>query len=241
MIQRSRVVIPAVLLLFLSSAALGVRGAVRGIAEPFEGIERLTSAASAPDPEPPEFVVPDLEIAIEAPPVPEGETGTMATLINDAPAMTTWEQWKSQAIAALPEHLREGSDYRRAIDEYYSQAAEEAFHLRYIRIDFNRPPVGGYDIGEVGFTDIDEQTAAKDSWVVLWDEWRAREIASLPEAWRNDPNRLAAIDTTYKENVNLQGGGVTRQLVYLNNIRLEVEVYVYPDATEEVFGSEVDP
>jgi len=244
MIQRSRVVTPAVLVLFLSSAALGVRGAVRGIAEPFEGIERLTSADSAPDPEPPEFVVPDLEMAIEAPPVPEGETGTMATLINDAPAMSTWEQWKSQAIAALPEELRRDSDYRRVIDHFYRLAVGESLDDFSVDIISRPPPAGGYDIVEVGFevgfTDIDEQTAAKDSWVALWDEWRAREIASLPEAWRNDPNRLAAIDTTYKENVNLQGGGVTRQLVYLNNIRLEVNFMSDQQVTKEYFGTEVD-
>jgi len=240
MIQRSRVVTPAVLLLFLSSAALGVRGAVRGIAEPFEGIERLTSADSAPDPEPQEFVVPDLEIAIEAPPVPEGASGTMAPLINDAQETTSWDQWKSQAIAALPEELRKESDYRRAIDDLYRRAVGDSLDDFSVDI-INRPPVGGYDIGEVGFTDIDEQTAAKDSWVVLWDEWKAREFESLPESLRNDPNWLSVIDTTYNEMVKLQSGGMTIEVHNLIEVGIELTVYSEPQSTQEFFGSEVDP
>ena len=53
MTHRSRVVTPAILLLFLLAAVVGVRTAVRELASPFEALERLARLpkASAPDPD----------------------------------------------------------------------------------------------------------------------------------------------------------------------------------------------
>ncbi|HKS16118.1 MAG TPA: hypothetical protein VJU16_02340, partial [Planctomycetota bacterium] len=69
-----------------------------------------------------------------------------------------------------------------------------------------------------------------------------QEIAALPESLRNDANWLSVIDTTYNEMVGLKGGGVTRQFMYINNIRFEVEYYADSSPGTEVFDdAQVDP
>jgi hypothetical protein len=79
--------------------------------------------------------------------------------------LKTWIAWRRSSIDALPKDLQEESDHRRAIDEQFRVAIrgflseELAVSLDPGELDIdiiNRPPVGGYDISGVGFTDIDE-------------------------------------------------------------------------------------
>jgi len=213
----------AVLLILAGFTA--VRSTVRQIALPFEGIERLAKAHKASAPETSLEFEPSLEFVLDAPQEPDEEAGTLTPNIEMEVRTTEWDQWKAQAIAALPEELRSDSDHRRAIDELYLQAVGQ--FLDEISVDIiNRPPVGEYDIGGVGFTDIDERTKdfpgfvtreqarnevyhlraqpeKPDAWTAFWEDWKAQAIASLPEAERNDPNYLKVIDTTYEEMVNL--------------------------------------
>ena len=79
------------------------------------------------------------------------------------PLVQTWIDWRRRALDALPPSLRDDSDHQRAIDETYRRAIR-GFLSEEVAVTYDpegldiisRPPVGGYDIGGVGFTDIDE-------------------------------------------------------------------------------------
>src|SRR5688572_23636977 len=100
------------------------------------------------------------------------------------PLVEPWIDWRRQALAALPESLRNDSDYQRAIDDTYRRAirgfqSEEAAASydpeTFVDI-INRPPIGGYDIEGVGFTDIDEQATREsghESYAIVRPDSRA--------------------------------------------------------------------
>lgn len=124
-----------------------LRGAARELALPLDGLERLARAPRTPTTEPDTAIETAFEIAAEIP-----ETATPPT---EPPAETDpWDDWRAQAIAALPEELRTDSEHRRAIVELYNGAVGQS--LVEISVDFinNRPPVG---VHEGPFTDIDER------------------------------------------------------------------------------------
>jgi len=72
--------------------------------------------------------------------------------------LAEWDQWKSQTIAALPESIREDSDYRKAIEEVYARACGPILDSAQIRDVVAEVEVS---LQMVGFTDIDEQTEAE--------------------------------------------------------------------------------
>ena len=208
---------------------LGVRGAAREIAAPFQGIDQLVRTAR---PQPPmSEPEPEMEIPIESPIEPELEPESMATLANDTPKKSEWVQWKDRAIAALPEELRLDSDQRRAIDSLYLSAAGESPD-EFVADIISRPPVGGgYEVNGVGFSDTQvlEEFYIPDSetqvtWTAFWADWKARAIAALPEAERNDPNRLKEVDTTL-ERLSLGTSGPSHQETQWKEIAFEVTFY----------------
>ena len=243
---------------------LGARGAAREIAAPFEGLDRLAQARTSPPSESPDPTRYDYEIPPMAPEEPEHESGTMATVTHDAPAKSEWEQWREQAIASLPEDLREGSVHRQAIEVFYLrnvgvlEESESLINGGLAQTEdvtdysiISRPPIGGYDIGGVGFTDIDEradslpsyvtpesarslvydlraQPEIPDAWTVFLEDWKARAMAALPEAERNDPNRLKEIDTTL-EMLKRSVGPVLQER---NWGQLQFEVMIYQEKAQ---------
>ena len=174
-----------------------------------------------------------------------GAADEWADSTANASTKLAWAEWKERAILALPEDLRHDSDQRRAIDWLYLSAAPES--LDELSVDLiSRPPIGGYDIGGVGFTDIDEradslpgyvtpesarslvydlraQPEIPDAWTVFLEDWKARAMAALPEAERNDPNRLKEIDTTLE--MLKRSVGPVHQERHWGQIQFEVMIY----------------
>ena len=127
------------------------------------------------------------------------------------PLVRTWIDWRRQALAALPESLRHDSDHRKAIDATYQQALR-GFLTEEVAASYDpeemdtsiisRPPVGGYDIGGVGFTDIDERAEVtdrdggrtQDFWQVLMKD----AINALPENLREGSQYREAIETHFQ-------------------------------------------
>ena len=126
------------------------------------------------------------------------------------PRVQTWIAWRRQAIDALPESLRNDSDHQRAIDETYRQAIRgflsEAVAVSYdpeeLEIIIGRPPVGGYDISAVGFTDIDEQSevTVRDGGRTrdFWEGLMAKAINDLPTELREGSQHRAAIEAYFQ-------------------------------------------
>ena len=176
-----------------------------------------------------------------------GATEESADSTANASRKQAWADWKERAILELPEDLRHHSDLRRAIDWLYFSAVPDSFDEFAVDI-ISRPPIGGYDIGGVGFTDIDERAEVGSHFLTgfasieaareqarleidalrtqrdFWEDWKARAIAALPEAERNDPNRLKEIDTTL-EMLKRSAGGPFLQERNWGQLQFEVQIY----------------
>jgi len=175
-----------------------------------------------------------------------GATEESADATTIATEKLAWAEWKERAILALPEDLRHDSDQRRAIDWLYLSAVPESLDEGGVDI-ISRPPIGGYDIGGVGFTDIDERAEVGSHFLTsfasieaareqarleidalrtqreFWEDWKARAIAALPEAERNDPNRLKEIDTTLE--MLKRSAGPALQERHWGQLQFEVMIY----------------
>ena len=226
------------------AAFLGVRGAAREAALPFDGLDRLIQPRVARFDSAPESSIefpPLSEITFENSSESEGETGNMSELIDKTPDKSTWDSWRSQTIAALPAELRANSDYRQAIDAYYFSsigAAEDEFTVDII----SRPPIGGYDIGGVSFTDIDDRTnqppvevigfappdppisaelEAQNQWIATWDEWLNHVTETVDPI---DANYLKLLVTTYGELVAMGAPAPTEQDLTWRAIAIEAKL-----------------
>jgi hypothetical protein len=106
----------------------------------------------------------------DEPEIPESEAEVVVSLVSTPEPLNEsqrqvvefWRAWRSQAVEALPEFLREKTEHRASIEETYQMALRnvgigEGADVEFLDVSIiSRPPVGGYDIGGIGFTDIDD-------------------------------------------------------------------------------------